>query len=279
MNIIGLGNAGCQVANNFNEWPQYNNIFCIDTEDKGYKKFIPVKEQTTHEDYEKYFKNLKIKKLTGPTTLFLSGAGAISGMCLRLLETLKNNKQVTIFYIKPDLASLPKQHNIHHKITFGVLQQYVRSDVFARMYVVDNKNVEALLEDISISDYWKNINHAISNTYHMINFFENTEPLLSTFSPIGKTSKIASFSVVNFETFNEKSFYDLDKPRFKRYFFGVNEKTMQKEKELLHRIRGFTKERTNENTHSSFSIYSTDYEHNYVYCAQYASMIQEENNS
>jgi len=276
MNIIGLGNAGCQVANSFNEWPQYN-VHCIDVEDKEYKNFISVKEQSTHEEYEQNFKNLKMKKLVGPTTIFLCGAGAISGMCLRLLQLLKNNKQVTLFYIKPDFDSLSKQQSTRHKITFGVLQQYVRSDAIARMYVVDNKSIETLVEDISIADYWKNINYAVSNTYHMINFFENTEPLLSTFSPVSKTSKIASFSVVNFDTFNEKPFYQLDKPRFRRYFFGVNEKTMQQEKELLHRIRDFTKERTNENTHASFSIYSTDYEHNYVYSVQYASMIQEEN--
>ncbi len=275
MNIVGLGNAGCQIANNFSEWPQYN-VLCIDTEDKGYKKFVPVKEQQTHEEYEKNFKSLKFKKLSGPTTVFLCGAGAISGMSLRLLETLKNNKQITIFYIKPDLLSATRQCKMRHKITFGILQQYVRSAVFARMYIIDNKNVESLLDNLSITDYWKNINYAISNTYHMINFFENTEPLLSTFSPIGETSKIATFSVVSFEKFDEKAFYDLQKPRFKRYFFGVNEQTMQKQKELLHKIREFVSENTTDNTHASFSIYSTDYEHNYVYSVQYASMIQEE---
>ena len=276
MNIIGLGKAGCQIANNFNEWPQYN-VLCVDVENEGYDKFVSVKEQETHEDYESNFKNLRIKKLIGPTTLFLCGAGAVSGICLRLLKTLEDSKEVTIFYIKPDLSSISKQQKTHHNITFGVLQQYVRSDVFANMFIVENKNVEALLDSISIVDYWKNINHAISSTYHMINYFQNTEPLLSTFSPVGKTSKLASLSVVNFETFKEKSFYDLQRSRFKRYFFGVNEETMQNEKDLLHKIREFVKEKTDEDTHCSFSIYSTGYEHNYVYSIHYASMIQEEN--
>ena len=43
MNIVGLGNAGCQVANNFSQWPQYD-VFCIDTENKGYTKFFKVEE-------------------------------------------------------------------------------------------------------------------------------------------------------------------------------------------------------------------------------------------
>ena len=274
MNIIGLGAPGCQIANNFNEWPQYN-VLCIDIQDRGYTNFIPVKEQETHEDYEKDFTLLEIKKLSGPIVLFICGGSAISGMSLKFLEEFKDT-ELTIFYIKPDMSSSSSQHKIRHKITFGVLQQYARSNMFTRIFIVDNKNVESILENISIADYWKNINNAISNTYHMINFFENTEPLLSTFTKIGKTSKIATFSVVNFETLKEKTFYDLKSPRFKQYFFGINEKTMQSDKELLHKIRNFVKETADENTHSSFSIYSTDYEHNYVYSIQHASMIQEE---
>ena len=275
MNIVGLGNAGCQVANNFSQWPQYD-VFCIDTENKGYTKFFKVEERNNHEEYEKSFDVSLLPAITGPTAVFISGGGKISGMSLRLLERLKD-EEVTLFYIKPDLETSNKQTQLRHKITFGVLQQYARSNVVTRMYIVENKNVEALLDNISITDYWKNINYAISNTYHMINYFNNTEPLLSTFSAIGETSRIATFSVVNFDSLKEKTFYNLDKPRFKRYFFGVNEETMQNQKDLLHKIREFVRGQTDENTHSSFSIYSTDYEHNYVYSVCYASMIQEEN--
>ena len=275
MNIIGLGQAGCNVAENFNAWPQYS-VLCVDVEDRGYKNFVKADEQKTHEDYENSFEEFKTRDTQGPTTLFVCGTGNISGMSLCLLESLKND-ELTIFYIKPDMASLPKEHATRHKITFGILQQYARSNMFSKMFVVENKNIESMLEDISIVDYWKNINQVISDTYHMIKYFENTEPLLSTFSHVGKTSKIATFSVVNFDTLKEKAFYDLDKPRHKRYFFGVNEKTMHNQKDLLQKIREVVKERTDDNTHASFSIYSTDYEHNYVYSIHYASMIQEEN--
>tara|TARA_R110000824_G_scaffold103901_1_gene246654 strand:- start:12 stop:845 length:834 start_codon:yes stop_codon:yes gene_type:complete len=275
VNIVGLGKAGCQIADNFNEWPQYE-VFCVDTENRGYKNFIQIKEQKAHEDYEDSFKDFSVKGINGPTTLFVCGSGNISGMSLRLLEQVKDS-ELTIFYIKPDVDSLSKEHAMRHKVTFGVLQQYARSSVFSKMFIVDNKSVESILENISIADYWKNINHAISSTYNMIKYFENTEPLLSTFSHIGKTSRIATFSVVNFDTLSEKSFYKLQKPRFKRYFFGVNKETMQDEKDLLHKIREFIKGKTDENTHSSFSIYSTDYDYNYAYSIHYASMIQEEN--
>ena len=77
--------------------------------------------------------------------------------------------------------------------------------------------VESALEKISISSYWQDINNVIISTYHMLNVFENTEPILSTFSDPGVTSKIATLGVVNYKTLNEKLFYDLEKPRLKMH--------------------------------------------------------------
>ena len=82
--------------------------------------------------------------------------------------------------------------------------------------------------------------------------------------------------VVSFDSFKERLFYDLDKPRVKKYFFGINKKTLEKEKDLLQKIRSFTQERAEEKTSANFAIYSTDYEQNYIYTVHYASLIQEE---
>ena len=185
MNIIGLGTAACKIANVFNTWPQYN-VCCVDTENAGYKNFIQIEEQETHEEYEKNFSAKDFEHIAGPVILFVAGSGAISGMCLRVLQALRSN-DLTVFYIKPDINSIPQESKTLHKITFGVLQQYARSNMLTRLFVIDNKNVEGILGDISIVDYWSNINGAIANTYHMINFFENTEPLLTNFGKIGTT--------------------------------------------------------------------------------------------
>ena len=91
MNIVGLGNAGCQITSKFENLPQYNT-FCIDTQNKGYSTYIEVQSQNSHEDYEKNYQELNLKNITGPTTLILCGSGDISGMVLRLLEQIKNNE-------------------------------------------------------------------------------------------------------------------------------------------------------------------------------------------
>jgi hypothetical protein len=276
MNIVGIGEAGCKIANLFCSLPQYK-VFCVDTEDDGYENFIKVKEQPSHEEYEKNYKNVKLKGCKGEITVILSGSGKISGLVLRLLDQIKEEKDVTILYIKPDPDSVGNDAIMRDRLTFGVLQQYARSNLFDRIFVVDNKNIETILESISIKDYWEDINKIIFSTYNMFNVYEKTEPLLSTFSAVGITSKIATLGVINYETLNEKRFYDLEKTRFKRYYFGLNDETINKEKDLLQKVRSFVKEQSGENTNASFAIFPTEYAHNYVYSAHFASMIQGEN--
>ena len=275
MNIVGLGGPGCQIAKNFEEYGQYK-VFCIDTEDKGYSTFLSVKAQNSHEEYEKNYKKLKLTNCTGPTAVILAGSGKISGCVMRLLEQIKKNP-INIIYIKPDLAEISFEERLIEKTTFGVLQQYARSALIQNLYVVSNAEVELALEDISIKNYWRDINNVISSTYHMINVFDNTEPILTTSSPKPAPARIGTFGVVNFDTNKERLFYDLEYTRMKKYFYAISEASMTNDKDILNKIRSFSREHAADKLDVGFSIYSTSYEHNYVYTVQYASYIQEQN--
>ncbi len=46
MNIIGLGNAGCAIADKFAQYPQYD-IYKIDVGLKGYKKEWDLRHAST----------------------------------------------------------------------------------------------------------------------------------------------------------------------------------------------------------------------------------------
>ena len=138
-----------------------------------------------------------------------------------------------------------------------MLQQYARSRLVDRIHVVDNSLVEKVVGDISIQSYWPDINKAISSTFHMLQVFKNTEPLLSNFNDPGQTSNISTFGVLSFNNFDEKTFYNLYKPRCKKYFFGVTEKTLNNEKDLLQRIRTFLSSQQDEKCDYGFAIYST----------------------
>ena len=276
MNIIGIGTPGCGVASEFEAYEQYKVCY-IDHENKhGYKNFHKVTRRDSHEEYESKYRKIKLNiESKEQTVLVLSGAGKISGLVLRLLEQIKV-PSVEVLYIKPDFSLLSAAEKTRHKIVLGILQQYARSRLINKIHVVDNSLVEKVVGDISIQSYWSDINKAISSTFHMLQVFENTEPLLSNFNSPGQTSNIGTFGVLSFNNFDEKAFYDLNKPRCKKYFFGVTEKTLNNEKDLLQRIRKFLSSQQDEKCDYGFAIYSTQYEHDYVYTTHHASLVQEE---
>ena len=274
MNIIGLGRAGCEVARKFENYGQYK-IFYADTENRQYSTFLSVKVQNSHEEYEKNYKKLSLSSCEGKTTLILSGAGKISGCTLRLLEQIRH-LPLEVIYIKSDESTLSGEAKIRDRIVFGILQQYARSNKLNKLYVISNRSVESIAGDVSIMNYWDEINNVISSTYHMINVFENTEPLLTSSSILKETAKIGTFGVVGFKTEKERLFYDLKFARIKNYFYGVNKEALENDKEILHRIRTFVESKKDDKSDVGFSIFSTDYEDNYVYSAHFASFVQEQ---
>ena len=276
MNVLGIGQAGCRITEQFNDFPQYNTFFIDVENDDNYENFFKVVKRASHEEYEENYKpfNFNIK---GDITIILAGAGKISGIILRVLEQLRD-KKLNILYIKADLSTASEKEILRDRVVFGVLQQYARSNLLSQLYIICNASVESALEKISIPTYWQDINNVIISTYHMLNVFGNTEPVLSTFSKPGLTSKIVTLGVVNYKTLNEKLFYDLQKPRLKKYYFGLSEKTLNEEKDLLQKIRIYVKNKSEmeEKCTACFGIFSTSYEQDYVYVLQYASFIQEE---
>jgi len=163
-----------------------------------------------------------------------------------------------------------------------VLQQYARSAVFEKIYIVNNMLVEKLVTQLSITKYWDSLNELIVGTHHMMNVYNNIEPLLTTLSPsmIPITARIGTFGLVDYESKEEKMFYDLKYPRIKIYYFAINSVELESNKNLLQDIRAFVRaQKKEEKVDVAFSIYSTSYDQNYIYSVHYASLIQEENSN
>jgi hypothetical protein len=275
MNLVGIGAAGCRIVDSFSVYPQYKRYY-VDSDASSRENFFYIHPQTSHEEYEAQYESLDLSHITGDVTVVLAGCGKISGVSLKLLQDL-SHCDVTLLYIKADLVSADETAVTREKIVFGVLQEYVRSGLLDRMYIVKNSLVESVLGSVSIANYWQEINQVISSTYHMLNVFENTEPLLSTVTDDKDTIKICTMGVVAFSSFDEKTFYDLENARSKKYFFGISQKTLDEEKDLLHKIRSYVADKAGEKCKSCFAIHSTDYEQNYIYVSHHASYVQEQN--
>jgi len=277
MNVIGIGQAGCAIAEKISEYEQYNVFYVDSANAKKRKNFLKVKAQPSHEKYESEYKKLRLSKLPSEqTVLILCGAGKISGIILRFLEQIKD-RDLKILYVKPDLDLLDNDSRTRERIVFGVLQEYARSNLIKDITIVSNPAIEAVLDDVSIVDYWDNINSFVASTFHMLNVFNNTEPLLNTMTEVKEVNKISTFGVASFKDLDEKVLYPLESPRLKKYFFGISEKTLNEEKDLLHRIRDYVKNKSEEKCDACFAIYSTEYEQDYVYVSQHASLVQEQN--
>lgn len=276
--IVGLGQAGCNITKLFSQYPQYETFY-IDSEAREEENFLKITKQDNHELYDAKtrLKKAFFDKIRGPVVFVLGGSGDVSGACLRILEKMKN-LDLYVLYIKPDTELLSEVKKKQEKVVFHILQQYARSGLLKRMFIVSNPSVEEILGDVPVIGYHDKLNNLIVPTMHMINVYSNIKPEMSTFSEPVETARISTFGFADIETGEEKLFYDLNMPREKVFYYAINEEQLQSSGNLYKKITTQLKDKSeNENVKISYGIYSTQYQQNYVYCVAHATLVQEEN--
>ena len=211
--IIGLGSAGCNIADAFSQYPQYK-IYKIDAGLEEAKNCYSLPTLNSPEEYERKCPSLKkFFRYVKGDILFITSCGYVSAASLRILEHLRNKCAINILYIKPDPALLPETKSLNHNVLFGVLQEYARSGIFNRTYLIDNSRLSDIIGDVPLREHYNRINQLISSTIHMINVFNNSESEVKTFGEITAPAKISTFSLVSYDDGEEKVFFDLDIPR------------------------------------------------------------------
>jgi|18_taG_2_1085343.scaffolds.fasta_scaffold38873_2 hypothetical protein len=281
MNIIGLGQAGCNIAEYFKQYPQYK-VLKIDVGLKNSEDEYTLEYQSSPEIYENKFPSLKqtfLKELAGQT-LFITSCGFISGASLRLLEQLQETCTMSILYIKPDSNNLSKEKTLQENLVFNVFQEYARSGLLERLYIVDNTKVSEIVGETPVREYYNQINKTICSTIHMINVFENSEAVMSTLFEPTVTARISTLGLVDFETDEESMFFDLNMPREKRYYYAIPEKILSSDGTLVKKIKKQVKNGIeHDKMRNSYAVYSTNYETLYVYCISNSTLLQKNEKS
>lgn len=278
MNIIGLGAAGCNIADGFAQYPQYN-VFKLDVGLAKGKGCYPIPESDSIEAYENDILNLKtfFKSLkSGEEVLFIvCGAGKVSAATLKILEQIQRCK-INILYVKPDRALLNKEALMHERVAYHVLQEYARSGIFEKIYLVDNKKVEEVLDNVPVIGYYERLNELIVNTIHMTNVFLNTKTVYNTPATSLATARVSTFGVVDIEQNEEKLFFPLDTINERCYIYAINKKQLETDGELFTSLRERSASMVGDETIVSVRIHSTDYNNNYGYLIANTSEIQQE---
>ena len=277
--VIGLGRAGCNIAERFVKHPQYE-VYCIDTEERKGKNFFLMKSQKSIEQYEKKtpsFKKFfsKIIKKRKDVLFIVAGGGDISGSALRILEGLKNCP-TSVLFVKPDPDLINEKQKTKNKVVYGIIQEYARSGLLDKMYIVDNREVEKMIESVPIMMYNDIINDNIVSAFHMINVFKHNEAIFSNYSDeLVPSARLCTVGVADFVTNENKMFFSLDMTRKIDYIYGINKTKLETEGNLLKKIKEQVSGNvTDDSVKASYTIIPTNYDYDIVYCIAASNLIQ-----
>lgn len=264
ISLIGLGNTGSSLVKMLEKFEQYEVI----TIDSGKE----VKEYSSPEEYEQNcptFKKL-FKNLGQEIYLFVSASGNISGATLRILEQLQG-KDINVVCICSDPVTLSSVGNLQQNLVSGVLQEYARSGAISNLYLINNKNVEEMIPDVSLDEYWDKINEVIAYLFHTNMCFKKLTPNFSfgeDFKKPSSISKIKTFGIMSKE-YNKK-LYDLKHITDERYFFSFNKKN---EKIVLKNVKDML---SSKEIKMGISLYKNEQDEENIYFESSTHIIQSE---
>ena len=270
--IIGLGAAGCNIADEFAKYSQYK-IYKIDNGLDGLRQegVYDMPWQDSVERYEERCPDMTnfFKNVSGEVLFVVGGSGNISGAALSILQHLKHC-DINVLYIRPEIELLSTLKSRHEWVTFNVLQEYARSGVFKRIYLISNPFLEKNIGGAPVVGYYDRLNNMIVSTMHMINIYNHNEPVNSTFSEPEDMCRISTIGLSDLEKNEKKWFFSLDNVEEMRYYYAINIEELENNSELFKTIRDQVKGEKK----AGYSIYSTNYEQNFVYTVSYTSEIQ-----
>jgi hypothetical protein len=273
VNVIGLGSAGCAIADVLGEHDPYR-IYKIDTNLSKGKDCFSIAKRLKAEDYENHLPakvTNALNKVDGEVVLIVGGGGKISAASLRILECVRDNI-TSVIYVKPDPSSSDESRRLD-KITFNILQQYARSGAIDRIYIASNSEIERVVGSVPVSHYYPQINSIIASTFHMANVYKNTEAKFSNFLDSDGVSRISTLGVGSMEKVIDQMFFPLDYVNEKIYYFAINQNQLDKDTQLLSNIKRRVKQEDS-TIKVGFGVYSTPYEKNYIYIISNTKIIQ-----
>jgi len=273
--LIGVGQAGCNIVSLLKNHSVYNDFY-IDVGIKGpVHVSLPFYEKT--ELYEENMPSMKklLGKIKNDVHFFVAGSGKVSGVSLAALEQIRD-KNINVVYLRPDSNSISSIGAKRERVAFNVFQQLARSGLFNDLMLIDNLALEKIIGDVPIIGYFEQLNELFSTTFHMINIFRNSKPIMGSPDERSEITRISTIGLVNTETGEEQLFYPLERVTEKTFFFAYNEEKLKSDGTLSKKIKDIMKKKVDNGIKVSYNVYTTEYKEDYGYCVARTSVIQGE---
>lgn len=222
-------------------------------------------------------------KVSDEIIMITCGASDVSGAALNILAELKD-KSINILYVKPDIDFIPEIKAMQHRVTFGVLQQYARSGLVDGIYIVDNIELEKIIGEVSINEYYSKINSTIAQVFGSYIFCLKRRPAFG--KPIGSSFGTTRIHTVGFadDEMNEVLFYDLKNVSEKgnifpleiKFYFVIGQKKLDEDKTLMLKIKTGMKQKKEKFGDIKYEIHSGEDQEEYAVVIISTSFVQED---
>jgi|14_taG_2_1085336.scaffolds.fasta_scaffold06118_3 hypothetical protein len=272
MEIIGLGKAGNKICKLFSE--KGKRSFAIDTNAEA-DVVLPAAKNM--EEAETNVPNLDFFKqqLRSDELLFImAGGGVISGSALAVLEQFKE-KKISVLYIQPDGSFLNAISKKRERVVRNILQEFARSGLLEKIYLISNKDLASIIPDISIGTYFSKINEKIVNMWELYQYYKNVSPIMGNIEQPSEIDRIVSFGFYNLNDEKEGEFFKLDNIREKHFYFALSKTTLQDTGKVLQSvIEKLERAKDTETVEISHAFFDSGYEVDNVYVLYYTNHIQ-----
>jgi hypothetical protein len=267
--IIGLGQLGCDIAEMFEQVSGYR-VKLLDTEIEGpncYELGVydgPEEYEANTPDLSQFFSDID-----GEVLFVLAGHTNASGSTLQILKQLAKHKP-NILYLVPDNEVLDNTQTLQLNLTFNVLQEYSRSDVIGRVFLVSNSRVEAMVGETSLLEAEEKFNKFVVDTVTNLDYFSTQQAVLDKAEQLKSHAKIASYGILDLSSGEDNFYYPMMGEMNRIYYFAINEEELKKDNKLIKKIKDFT----NKEVRSSYKVFNIKTKQSYCYFVSYSSEIQ-----
>ena len=278
--ILGIGKFGCAVADEFSEYPEYRVYKVDDTlTEKG---TLSVEKHLNMDEYENNFEELEAQiylrsiKEDDHVLMVVEGGTPISGICLRLAQVISEAK-VSILYVCPDREIISTAQKRDDQIAFNVFQEYSRSGVFESIYLAHRPLLETIVGDVAIAEYEKSLCRSLAYVVSMVNYFEHTEPVLTTATETPRVSRIKTLGISSFGQGREQPMvflYPLKGSTDMHFLYGVPANLLEEDPTMFGKIKKHISGFAADGLSTTYSVFASELEDPMVFCSVSSDVVQ-----